>query len=251
MNTFSSVSLFSISSCLAVARKEIRSSFNTPVAYIVLIVFLVFSSGWLFLIEGFFSRDVASLRLYFGTMPLILSVIVPALTMRVWAEEKRLGTYELLVSLPLRESELVLGKYLGTLAVLGTGVLLTIPLPLSVMPFGSFDPGQIIGEYLGLCLFGMVAAAVGCLSGSLARNQISAFLLGVLILLSLTFVGSVTAFLQLPAPLHAVLRYLSLDFHFSSMIKGVIDTRALVYFIVLVTAALFLNIKILVLQKWR
>ncbi|AFG37490.1 ABC transporter permease [Spirochaeta africana] len=240
----------SLQGCLAVARKELRSSFCSPVAYIVLVLFLGFTAGWLFLIEGFFARNMADLRPYFASMPFVLAVLVPAITMRLWAEEYRQGTYELLNSLPLRECELVIGKYLGALGVLTAAILLSLTVPLSLARLGSFDRGQLLSEYIGLLLLTGAATAIGSLVSSLARNQISAFLLGVAVLMTLLLVGYATAWAELSPAVRSLLQYISLQTHFHGFVRGVVDTRDLVYFGVLIVGALYLNTKVLILRKW-
>lgn len=235
---------------LAVVRKELRTSFNSPIAYIAVVFFLAFTAVWLFYVQQFFARDVASLRGYFGIMPILFIGLLPALTMRSWAEESKLGTGELLLTLPLTETQLVLGKFVGALAVLLLALVLSLSVPLTVAPFGDFESGQIVGEYLGVVLLGAAGIAVGQFVSAISRNQISAFIVSAVVLLFMTLISQINAVVDLPSWLAGVFNYLSLDYHFQSFVKGVIDTRDLAYFVVVSALFLFLNVRVLVFRKW-
>ncbi len=236
---------------ITIARKEIKTYFNSPIAYIVVFAFLLFTSVWFFHIQQFIVLNRASLSGYFGIMPIVFIIIIPALTMRSWAEENRSGTGELLLTLPFREIHLVLGKYAGTLALFGIMLLLTIPVPLAVQVLGDFEIGQIIGEYIGLALLGAAGIAAGVFVSSLTENQIVAFILTLLLLLFLTLVNQINSFMELPAPIAGFFNYLSLDFHFQSFVRGLIDTRDIFFFLLVALLFLYLNIKVLVFRKWR
>lgn len=238
-------------SILSIVRKEMRSYFNSPIAYIVIVFFLVFTAVWLFYVAQFVVQDIASLRAYFGIMPIVFVGLIPALTMRSWAEESKLGTEEILLTLPYRESELVLGKFLGAYGLLLLILLLTVFVPFSVTPLGNFERGEIFGEYLGIALLGAAGTAIGLFVSSIARNQISAFILSAVALLFLTLVGQVNAIVDLPSWLASVINYVSLQYHVQSFIRGVFDTRDLIYFLVITVLFLYLNVKTLVFRKWR
>ncbi len=236
---------------LAVLRKELLGSFNSPVAYVVLSAFLVFTSVWFFFIHDFFAADVASLRSYYGIMPIVFVVLIPAVTMRTWAEERAAGTDEILLTLPVGEASLVLGKYLASLSLMLLAVVLTIFVPLSVRELGQFEPGEIYGQYIGLVLLVTAGTAVGGLVSSLSRHQISAFVGTALILLFLTLAAELNAVLELAAVPAAVLRFLSFDHRFRNLNRGVLDTRDLAYFAGLTVAALYLTRAALVARKAR
>jgi len=235
----------------AVARRELSAYFATPVAYIVVIFFLVITSAWFFFVNGFFAQDIASLRGYFTLWPIVFVALIPAITMRSWAEERRQGTAEILLTLPARERELVIGKFLGSLGLLVITMLLTVPLPLSVVALGSFESGQIAGQYVGALLLGCTGLAAGMLLSALSSNQISAFLLGVVFLLFITMIGQVPGALALPGWLAAAFTWISLDYHFDSFRKGVFDSRDALFFIVLTLACLYANTKVLFLRRFR
>ena len=236
---------------LALARRELRGYFNSPVAYVVIAGFLVFTSTWLFVINDFFAANIASLRSYFGVMPVVLVVLVPALTMRTWAEERRAGTDEVLLAEPLGEAALVGGKYVASVVVLWIAVGLTAFVPLTVAPLGDFERGEIIGQYVGLFLLAAAAAGVGQLGSALSRNQVSAFVVTACILLALVLAGSVNAVVELPSWLASVLAYLSIDERLRSFNRGVFDTRDAAYFVLLAAVSLFLTTRAIVLRKLR
>jgi gliding motility-associated transport system permease protein len=239
-----------LKSILSVVRKEMRSYFNSPIAYIVIVFFLVFTATWLFYVARFVAQDIASLRAYFGIMPLVFVGLVPALTMRSWAEESKLGTEEILLTLPYRESELVLGKFFGAYGLLVLVILLTVFVPFSVTSLGNFERGEIFGEYLGILLLGAAATSIGLFVSSVTKNQISAFILSAVALLFLTLINQVNAVVDLPTWLASVINYVSLQFHIQSFIRGVIDTRDVVYFLAITVLFLYLNVKTLVFRKW-
>ncbi len=235
----------------AVARRELAAYFDSPIAYLVVVFFLVVTSAWFFFGEQFFAQDTATLRGYFSLWPTVFILLLPAITMRSWAEEQRQGTAEILLTLPLRERELVLGKFAAALGLLLIVAALSLPVPLSVLPLGTFEAGPIATQYLGVLLLGSAGLAAGLFVSSLSANQISAFLLGVVFLLVITLIGRVPAFLALPGWLSGALTWLSLDFHFDSFRKGVFDSRDAVYFLVLTVGFLTFNTRVLLLRRWR
>ncbi len=232
------------------ARRELGSYFNSPVAYIVVVFFLLITSAWLFYGQRFFAADAATLRGYFAVWPLLFIVLLPALTMRSWAEEQRQGTAEILLTLPIRERELELGKFLAAWALLALMFLLTLPVPLGAALLGSFDPGPIAGQYLGALLLGSAGLALGLFVSAHSANQVSAFLVSVALLLVLTLVGRLSSLLPLPVWVSAALNALSLDHHFDSFRKGLLDTRDAAYFMVLTGGFLALASRILYLRRF-
>ncbi len=238
-------------SVFAVVKRELRSFFNSPAAYAVIVFFLVFTSAWLFFIQQFFAQDTSSLRAYFGIFPTVFVLLIPAITMRSWAEERKLGTEELLFTFPIREGELVAGKYLAALILLVVILALTVAVPLSVAPIGYFDPGQIVSEYLGVIFLAAAAIAIGLFLSAVSANQVTAFLSTVFALLFLTFIGELPKIVQLPYWAASAVGYLSIDYHFDSFRKGVLDSRDIAYFLILSAGFLYANVKVLVLAKWK
>jgi ABC-2 type transport system permease protein len=235
---------------LAIARREIKSSFNSPVAYAVILGYLVFTGIYLYFIRGFYAVGQADLRPYFTVMPMVLSFLVPALTMRSWAEERRLGTYELLLTLPFTEGELVLGKFLSSFALAAIALGLTLPVPFAASMLGSFDSGVLFTQYLGVLLEAAAAVAIGEWISSLAKNQVSAFVGSVLALLALVLVDRVSSFLGIGGAFASVLNWLSLAFHYDSFSRGVVDTRDLAYYASAVVLFLYLASWGLTRRKW-
>lgn len=235
---------------LTVASRELKSSFNSPVAYIVAAAYLVFTSVWLFFLNQFFSRNEASLRIYFSIVPVVFIFLVPALTMRSWAEERRTGTLEVLLTLPFREGELVFGKFLGCFALLALVVALSLPLPLTLAPLGAFDWGQVAGEYLGVLFIGAAGIAAGLFVSALSTNQVTAFILTGVVLLAFTLVNQVNQLVTLPPWLAGAVNWVSFGHHYDSFRRGVLDSRDIVFFLLATVSFLGLNVQVLVRRKW-
>lgn len=235
---------------LAVAKRELKSAFNSPVAYVVILGYLLFTGIYLYFISGFYSLGQADLRGYFSIMPFVLVFLVPALTMRSWAEERRLGTYELLLTLPFTEGQLVLGKFLSSFALAAITIALTIPVPLCASMLGSFDVGILVAQYAGVFLEAAAAIAIGEWISSLAKNQVSAFLGTVLILLALVLVDRVSSFFGSRGIVAFLVNWLSLSYHFDSFSRGVIDSRDLAYYVSALVLFLYLSSWGLNRRKW-
>lgn len=232
---------------LAIWRREMGAYFNSPVAYIVVTVFLV-AAGYLYFAQVFFAGE-ASMRDFFGISPLLFLFFGPAITMRLLAEEKRTGTLELLITMPIKDWEVVLGKYLAAVGLLATAIGLTLAYPLTLSLWGDFDWGTIAGGYLGLLLMGGSYLAIGVMASSWTQNQVVAFILAFAISFALYLSGKL---LQLmPASLAPIIEYISLDAHFANIAKGVVDTRDLVYYLTLIGGCLFLSAQSLDSRRWR
>jgi ABC-2 type transport system permease protein len=227
----------------AVTGRELRSYFNSPIAYIYTTVFLVFM-GWFFF-RGFFLAGEASMREFFTLLPWVFLFIIPAITMRLWSEERKLGTLEIIMTLPVRDEELVAGKFLAGLAFLSFTLALTAPLYLTVHLLGQPDPGPVIGGYLGALLMGGAYLAVGLFCSSLTENQIVAFILGVVICFGLFIVGENFVIVSAPGFLAPILSALGLGAHYRSILRGVLDSRDLLYYLSVVFFFLYLNVKVL------
>jgi ABC-2 type transport system permease protein len=239
-----------MSNIVPVIKKELKSYFNSPIAYVLVVTFLVFSSIWIFYLQTFFASNVASLRNFFSVIPIVFIIVMPALTMRSWAEEKKLGTMEVLMTLPYRESTLVLGKFLAAVALLAIMIALTLPLPLLLNQFGDFDWGEILGQYIGVVLLGAAGISVGLFVSSLTSNQISSFLISLFVLLVLTLISQINRVFALPPWAAEVVNFVSLGHHFSNFQRGLIDTRDLLYYGIVSALFLYLNTKTLVFRKW-
>ena len=235
-----------MSPALAIAKREIRSYFNSPVAYIVATVYLLFS-GYLFFNTLFIEKQ-AEMRGYFGLTPLLFTFIIPAITMRLIAEEKGSGTLELLITNPVRDWEVVVGKFLAAMVLIGTVIGLTLAYAISVSAIGPVDKGPTYGGYIGLLLMGGAFAAIGVMASSFTRNQIVAFLLALGISLALFLFGKITQIV--PEKLQPIVAYLSIDSHFESISRGVIDWRDVLYYFSVMAVGLVVATVSLESRKW-
>ncbi len=222
-------------------KRELGSYFNSPIAYIFITVFLGLS-GWLFF-KGFFVVGEASLRMFFGMLPWIFLFFIPAVTMRLWAEEKKSGTMELLMTLPVTDTEAVLGKYLASLSFLVLSLVLSFIIPVFVALLGDPDPGQIVGGYLGAVLMGGAFLAIGLFISSLTENQIVAFIISVVVIFGLFILGEDFVLFGLPDRLVPVFSFIGLGGHYDSISRGVIDSRDVVYYLSIIVFFLYLNVK--------
>ncbi len=233
----------------AIFKREFLSYFRSPIAYIFIGAFLAVSS-WFFFTPFFLSR-YASMRPYFDLLPWIFLFFVPMITMRLWAEEKKMGTIEVLMTLPVRDHEVVLGKFLASLAVLGIALLLTLHIPIIVSMLGDPDWGVIASSYLGALLMGAAYLAIGIFVSSLTRNQIVAVIVGLVACFILFFIGNGYVLVSMPRFLTPVLEYLGLGNHFNSIARGVLDSRDIIYYLSVIGFFLFLNVRVIEANKAR
>ena len=228
--------------------KELKSFFNSPVAYVILTLFLLIA-GWFFT-AGLFLLNQAELRdLFSAVVPLAYLFFVPAITMRLIAEEKKSGTLELLVTLPVRDSEIILGKFFASLILLGTALFLTFAYPMTLAVLGDPDGGAFMGGYFGLLLMGGSYLAIGVFTSGLTQNQIVAFITGFVLIFLFFMLDKVVIFF--PGAVASVLEYLSMTYHLDNIARGIIDTRDLVYFGSVITVFLFLAVRTLESRRWR
>jgi ABC-2 type transport system permease protein len=230
--------------------RELRSYFVSPIAYGAGALFLLIN-GYLFSVISIQSQE-ASLRNVMTNMMFILLLLSPALTMRLLADEQRMGTIELLLTAPLRDWQIVVGKYLGSLIAF-VAVLLapTLYYVLILGVFGQPDYGPIATSYLGILLLGASFLAVGVFSSSLTQNQIIAYFAGLVILLLLWVADAGNTALGFAGPVGDTLSYLAFPQHYTNFFAGVIDTRDLVYSLTLIAVPLFLATQVLQSRRWR
>jgi ABC-2 type transport system permease protein len=229
---------------LIVARRELAGYFATPVAYVFIVIFLMMAGALTFTLGGFFARAQADLGPFFTFVPWLFLFLVPALTMRLWAEERRLGTIELLLTLPLPQWQAVVGKFLAAWAFCAIALLLTFPLVLTVNYLGRPDNGVIAAGYVGCLLVAGAYLAVGAAMSATTKNQVIAFVLAVAVCFLFAAAGSpvVTEFLSQRVPLLAeVARAVSLTERFNSLTRGVIALRDVVFFASFMGFFLFVN----------
>ncbi len=212
---------------IQIFRKDFRSYFVSPIAYIVIAIFLLVT-GWFFF-TTFFLFGQANLRNFFSLLPVIFSFVIPAITMRLVSEELNIGSYETLMTMPVTYTSVVVGKFLASLAFVAGLLLPTLAYPITVSALGQLDWGPVIGGYIGAVLLAAAFCAIGLFSSGLTRNQIIAFIIGMAICFSLTLIDKMLFFL--PRSLLGILAYLGADFHFQNISKGIIDTRDVIYFL--------------------
>ncbi|MFW6173160.1 MAG: ABC transporter permease subunit [Elusimicrobiota bacterium] len=209
-------------------KKEFKSYFYSPIAYIVISVFLVVI-GWLFF-STFFLNKQANLNRFFSLLPITFSFIIPAVTMRLLSEEVNVGSYEMLLTMPVTFVDVIIGKFLAAVAFVGVMLLPTLVYALSVSFVGKLDWGPVIGGYFGAMLLGMSYCSIGLLASSLTRNQVVAFIIGMAICFTLTLLVDFMLFF-LPNVFVETFQYLSANYHFQNIAKGVIDSRNIIYFL--------------------
>ena len=235
----------------ALAGKEFYQYLRMPSFYGIVVFFLVFCSAWLFYFQQYFSMNQATLRPYFIIFPIAYIFIIPVITMKSWAEERKTGTVETLLTMPFTEWDLALGKFFACFGVLAIAILLTVPLPLSLLGLGNFDAGVIFCEYLGALLLGASAVSLGLLLSSLSKSQAGSFLCCAVVLIFVTLIDSIIFMLNLPKWAYSFFGFFSLSRHFESFSKGLLDSRDLLFFIVSALLFLFLNTRVILFRKWK
>ena len=216
-------------------RREFRHYFVTPIAYIVIAIFLILT-GWFFF-STFFLYSQAELRNFFSLLPIIFSFIVPTITMRLFSEEYSVGSYEILVTMPVTDCDIILGKFFAALAFIAVMLLPTISYAISVSLLGDLDWGPVVGGYVGALLLGAAFCAVGLFASALTKNQIIAFIVGMIICFALTMVDKILFFL--PESMLGFFQFIGADFHFENVARGILDTRDILYFVSVVFVALY------------
>lgn len=229
-----------------IAARQFRSFFNGATAYIVLALVL-FALGFLFW-ETFFLYDRASLREMFNLLRAILVVATPALTMGLIAEEKRTGTIELLLTMPVTDRQVLLGKYLGVLAFFSVLIALTFPYAITVATLGPLDWGPVFSGYLGLFLQGAAMLAIGLMASTISDNQIVAFFVGLIFIAAFAMIGMLLPLL--PLPISNAAEYLSFTYHFEGFSRGVIDLRGILYYLSIALIAGLVALRALESRAW-
>jgi ABC-2 type transport system permease protein len=229
---------------LIVARRELGGYFATPVATVFIVIFLVLQGALTFNLGNFFARGQADLNPFFTFVPWVFLLLVPAITMRLWAEERRLGTIELLLSLPITQAQAVIGKFLAAWAFCAIALLLTFPFVITVNLLGSPDNGVIASGYLGSLIIAGAFLSVGAAMSAVTKNQVIAFVLGLAVcfLFAMASYSVVTDFLSRNVPsLAAIARRLAVIDRFQDFTRGVVSLRDLVFFASFIGFWLFVN----------
>ncbi|MDP8924322.1 MAG: ABC transporter permease [Chloroflexota bacterium] len=232
---------------LAIAERELKSYFVSPIAYVIGAAFLLIA-GYLFSVI-LLNTNEASLRYLISNLSVIWLFVAPFITMRLLAEEARTGTIELLLTTPVRDIEVVLGKFVGALLFVLALLVLTLYFPALLFVFGSPDVGPIISGYLGVILQAAAFLAIGLMVSSFTQNQIVAAFVTFAILLLMWLSESVANFVG--RPFGDIVRYLSVTSHFQDFSRGVIDSSHVIYFLSIVAGALFITFLSLQTRRWR
>ena len=232
-----------MSAVWTIAKRELASYFTSPVAYVFLVIFLLLTGFFTFTAGSFFERGEASLAAFFGWHPWLYLVLVPAVGMRLWAEERRSGTLELLLTMPVTTWQAIVAKFLASWIFLAAALALTFPAIVTVNVLGEPDNGVILAGYLGSLVVAGAYLAVSCMTSAMTRNQVVAFILAVVLCLFLILAGfnPVTDLLvrwASPAVVDTVAAF-SVIAHFDGFQRGVIDTRDLFFFLSVIGFALF------------
>jgi len=239
----------------AVLRRELRSYFVTPVAYVFLVIFLVLTGILTFYAGDFYERGQADLQPFFVMHPWLYLILVPAITMRMWAEETKGGTLELLLTLPLTLWQAMLGKFLAAWLFMGLALALTFPVWITVNYLGSPDNGIILAGYLGSWLMAGSFVAIGACMSALTRSQVVAFILTALVCVLLILIGQpqVVDFFSgtFPRKLINAVAHLSMLRHFEAISRGVLDIRDLLYFLLSTLGWLIGGVLLLDLKRTR
>jgi ABC-2 type transport system permease protein len=235
---------------LSIFRRELGAYFNTPIGYVIAVFFLLITS--FYYVPTLFSTGLADLRGFFVLLPVVLLMFVPAISMRLWAEERKMGTLEVLMTMPVRSWQAVLGKYFAGLAFITFMLALTIHLPIALYCLGNPDTGTILGGYLGSLMLAMVYLSIGSFSSSVTSDQITAFIIAISIN-GIFFLMGYEPLLDLikdvSPDISNFIRRFGIEYHFISIARGVVDTRDIVYGLSLTGLFLFLNV--LVIERRR
>lgn len=218
-----------------ILNKEFKDYFISPIAYIVISIFLLVT-GWFFF-TTFFLYNQADLRNFFSLLPIIFSFIIPAITMRLFSEELNVGSYEILLTLPVTFTDIIIGKFLAGVIFISVALIPTLSYPIFITFLGQLDWGPVMGGYIGAVFLGAAFTAVGLFASSLTRNQIIAFIVGMGICFFLTLIDKMLFFF--PESMLGIIGYLGADFHFNNIAKGIIDSRDILYFLSIIFLGLY------------
>ena len=242
-----------MSAVLSVFRREFASYFATPLAVVFLVIFLVLAGAFTFYLGNFYESGQADLQPFFSFHPWLYLLLAPAVAMRLWAEERKSGTLELLLTLPLTPWQAVLGKFLAAWAFLGLALVLTVPMWITVAWLGTPDHGVILAGYLGSWLMAGAFLAIGGALSAATRSQVVAFILSVVVCLLLLLAGFPLALDVVrgwaPLPLVDAVAGLSFLTHFQAITRGVLDLRDVVFFLLCIAAWLWATVLVIDMKK--
>lgn len=232
-----------------ITKRELNTYFNTPIAYIFLVLFLVVGN-WLFW-QNFYLFNQAVMRSYFSLLPWIFLLIIPAITMRMWSEEKKSGTIELLLTLPVKDSEVVIGKFLSGIIFIFIALFLTLISPITIACIGNLDWGPVVGGYLGGLFLGGAYLALGLFISSINKNQITSFIISLTLCFLFMIIGTDFVLINVPRFLVSFFKLTSITHHFYSISRGLIDLRDIFYYLSFIFIFLLLNVHAINSRHWK
>lgn len=238
-------------SVLVLAWKELKQVFLSPIAYVFLTVFVLFVTFMFF--RAFFLQGQATMEAFFDWFPIAFSIVIPGITMRMWAEERKQGTIEFLLTSPIETWHVVLAKFLAGLTLVVLCVAMTLYVPYTVAKYGPLDPGPAIGGYLGAIFMGATCIAIGMFLSAFTQDQIVSFLLSGIAIFAIVMLGHpfVTSELGPGSWIGAIARAISPTTRYESLGRGVIDLRDVYYFVAMTGLFLYLNTRAIDLRRWR
>jgi ABC-2 type transport system permease protein len=237
--------MIALANIKTIAKRELRAYFSSPVAFVFLVIFLVLAGFFTFTIGNFFERGQANLDPFFMWLPWLYLFLVPCVGMRLWAEERRVGTIELLLTKPVTAWQAIVGKFLASWIFLGLSLALTFPMFITVNYLGSPDNGVICAAYFGSLLMAGTYLAISCMTSAMTRNQVVSFIISVgiclfLVLCGFTPVTNLLTRLDRPWVVDLVSSF-SVMTHFQPFTQGMIDSRDVIFFLLIIGFALFTN----------
>ncbi len=235
----------------AIFKREFMGYFNSLVAYFFLVLFFL-AVNMIFIRLSFFQTRVANMKDYFEFFKMAMWLFLPAITMKMWAEEKKMGTLELLMTMPVKDGEAVLGKFMASLGFLALALVLSfLTIPVAIEMAGDPDWGPIIGGYLGLLLLGATLISIGLAISSMTENQFIAFILTSIITLVLMACYELSQLTPLPSWLSTFIMFIDAGEHYTNFSRGIIDSRDLIYYLSIIGLALFLNYRAVTSRRWK
>lgn len=232
----------------AIAKREFGSYFNSPIAYLAITVFLIMVGSLFFWREDFIDTGQTTLRPFFEWASLLFIFLLPAISMRLVAEEKRIGSLELLITMPVRDIDVMLGKLLGSMLFLMVTLGLTLAYPIWIGQYGDLDAGPVIGGYVGLSLLGLAYLGIGLMTSAWTKNQIVAFIVALLIIGFFYFIADMAGAFWESA--REYVAHMSFKVHFENMAKGVLDTRDVIFYLSVTAVAVTIGTYSLESRRW-
>lgn len=231
--------MITIKGLLHIYKKEIKTYIVSPTAYVVIPIFLLVAAFYFFSARIFFLRSQASMREFFSALPIIFCIIIPAITMHLFSEEINIGSYEMLLTMPVTFLDIIIGKFLAALTLTAICLFPTFSYAIFISFLGNLDWGPVIGGYISALFLGAAFCAIGLLVSSITKKQIIALVIAILICLFLCLLNLVVILFPVPHVVLSFLKYMDAYIHFQNVARGIVDTRDIIYFISVCFLALY------------